>query len=222
MDTKTTDKTDWAAIDSTAADFLKGRRIILASGSPRRSEMFQKRGFSPVIAPAEVDETLPQGIGPKDAVAFLALKKGLWAEKQEISLPSSPAQTPAKSPLIISADTVVYLHTILGKPRDESEAFHMLQMLRNKTHYVATGVSMILAGARCKRIFCEVTKVFFQDYSDQEIQDYIATREPMDKAGAYGIQGKGALLVQGIRGDYYNVVGLPVARVARILRTFAV
>ena len=180
------------------------QQLILASGSPRRIEMFQKRGFHPIIHPGDVEETLPPGISPRDAVMFLALKRGMYVEEK---LAEKTGDF-----IIISADTVVFLDQILGKPKDEGEAFQMLKKMRGRTHQVATGVSIIGTAQKRKHVFCEVTQVEFKEYADQEIFDYIATGEPMDKAGAYGIQGGWRPYVKGYMGDYDNIVGFPWAR----------
>lgn len=176
--------------------------MILASASPRRRELIQLLSRPFEVRTAGVDETLPQGISPKEAVAYLSrIKAQPFCGKAEY---------------VIGADTVVALGSqILGKPADQDNAFHILQLLSGKTHKVFTGVTVI----NYDKIytFTTQTDVTFYDLENAQIQAYIATGEPMDKAGAYGIQGKGSLLVKEICGDYFNVVGLPVSRLGRVL-----
>ena len=158
------------------------------------------------IIPAERDEIIPEGVLPKDAVELLARAKA-----EEIF-------ETHKDELIISADTVVSIDgKILGKPWDKAEASEMLHTLSGRTHSVYTGVCVIFEDGT-ETSFCEETLVEFYSLSDKEIADYISSGEPMDKAGAYGIQGRGALFVKRIEGDYYNVMGLPVSRLYHLLK----
>lgn len=178
-------------------------KIILASASPRRKELIQYIGDNVTIRPADCDETLPENIGAREAVEYLSKIKNDAA--REIS---------EKEEIIISADTVVAIDDkILGKPADKDDARRMLGLLNGKTHQVYTGVT-ISKGEKVIT-FSEKTDVVFYDLKESEIEEYISTSEPYDKAGAYAIQGKAGLLVKGINGDYYNVVGLPVARLKR-------
>ena len=180
------------------------KTLILASGSPRRAEILTQGGFSFEKRTKETDETLPKGISPKDAVEFLAKKKGMAVER-------------AANEVLLSADTVVALGgQILGKPKDKDDAFRMLKALSGKEHSVFTGVYIV--SDEKEFLFSVETKVQFLPLCDQDILDYIKTEEPMDKAGAYGIQGKGALLIDSIAGDYLNVVGLPLSKVAKALK----
>lgn len=176
--------------------------MILASQSPRRRELLKYITEDFCIRTAAVDETLPDGIAPQDAVLHLsAIKAAPFAHEDDI---------------VIGADTVVAIDgIILGKPQDTDDARRMLQMLSGKTHSVFTGVTVIKNGTP-HAFFCE-TRVTFFDLKEAEIERYIQTGEPLDKAGAYGIQGFGALLVERIEGDYFNVVGLPVSRLNRLL-----
>lgn len=180
--------------------------LILASQSPRRRELMGLFGLPFEIRTKEIDETLEAGISVSEAVANLSRRKAEAIER-------SPAD------IVIAADTVVVLDgQALGKPRDEADARKMLCRLSGKTHQVMTGLT-VLQGERA--VSCtEITQVTFGKLTQQQIDDYIRTGEPMDKAGSYGIQGKAALFVEGISGDYYNVVGLPVCRLGGILRTF--
>ena len=184
-------------------------KIILASASPRRRELLERVGLTNfTVAAPNVDESVEPGLSPADMVETLSLRKARAA-----------AQNARPDELIIAADTVVALDgTVLGKPRDEDDAFAMLSALSGREHRVCTGVT-VLRGDRAVTEH-EVTAVTFRELSPDEIRGYIATGEPMDKAGAYGIQGVGALLVSGIRGDYSNVMGLPVFRLGQILREF--
>ena len=183
--------------------------IILASASPRRRELLERIGVTgfTVRAP-NVDESVEPGLSPADMVETLSLRKARAAAER-----FSPED------LIIAADTVVALDgAVLGKPRDGDDAFAMLSALSGREHRVYTGVT-VLQGEKIITGH-ETTAVTFRELSPDEIWGYIATGEPLDKAGAYGIQGVGALLVSGIRGDYSNVMGLPVFRLGQILREF--
>lgn len=174
------------------------RKIILASSSPRRIDMMKKHGYHPQIQPADIDEQLPDGISARDAVMFLALKKALFVEK-----------TAEKGSIIIAADTVVYKDGILGKPADREEAFSMLTKIKNTGHQVATGVAMVIAGESFRTVFCDVTEVFCKDYSHEELNAYLDTDEPYDKAGAYAIQGIFGKYIDRFEGSFNTVVGFP-------------
>lgn len=179
--------------------------LILASASPRRQELLRLAGIPFTIIPAMGDELVPEGLDPQEISYYLAEQKAEEVAKEH---PDS---------IVIGCDTTVLLgEKVLGKPRDEEEAVAMLESLSGKTHQVVTGVCVI--GPKGKEGFSEMTSVQFYPLSRQEIEDYVATENTLDKAGAYGIQGKAAVFVQGIQGDYYNVVGLPVARLCRLLR----
>ncbi len=179
--------------------------MILASKSPRRRELLALITEDFKIIPAMGDEILPDGISPKDAVILLAQQKA-----REI-------YASHKGEVIISADTVVAAEgKILGKPKDTDDATGMLKLLSGSVHSVFTGVCVISENGE-EKSFAEETTVEFYPLSDKEILNYVATGEPMDKAGAYGIQDRGALLVKAIKGDYYNVMGLPVGRLYREL-----
>ncbi len=176
------------------------QRIVLASASPRRKELLEQIGLVFDVIPAKGEE---QMVEPDPA----SLVKGLAYEKA-LEVKASVE----KEALVIGADTIVaYDGKVLGKPKDEADARQMLGMLRGKTHQVYTGVAIL--GTDWSEVFYSKTDVEMYDVSDEIITDYIATKEPMDKAGAYGIQGRGAILVKEIRGDYNTVVGLPAAMV---------
>lgn len=185
--------------------------IILASQSPRRRELLGRMGIeSFTVCPALGGETARPGLTPERLVEVLSLKKA-----KEV------AGTRPPDDVIIAADTVVAFDgRVLGKPRSEAEAAGMLKALSGREHHVYTGVTVCQNG----KFFTEheETAVRFRPLTRAEIAAYVATGEPMDKAGAYGIQGRGCLLVEGITGDYYNVMGLPVCRLSRILKRFGV
>lgn len=184
------------------------KKVILASASPRRQELIKLIFDSVEILPADCDETLPDGIGAREAVEYLS----------EIKNEASKNLT-EKENLIISADTVVAVDDeILGKPVDKNDARRMITLLSGKVHQVYTGVTLSLNGKT--KTFSEKTDVEFFSLTENEIEEYINSSEPYDKAGAYGIQGKAGLLVKGINGDYYNVVGFPIARLKREIQEF--
>ncbi|MBQ4573767.1 MAG: septum formation inhibitor Maf [Clostridia bacterium] len=182
-------------------------KIILASASPRRRELLSRMGIEFDIKVADVDEQVNFALTPEELVSGLALRKA-----RAVADTVNAADT-----LIIAADTVVAKDgVILGKPNDEADAEKMLRMLSGATHQVLTGMA-ILTGDRLL-LHTECTEVHFRALENCEIDAYIATGEPMDKAGAYGIQGIGGLFVSGISGDYYNVVGLPICKLCTMLR----
>ncbi|MBR0409753.1 MAG: septum formation inhibitor Maf [Eubacterium sp.] len=188
-------------------------RIILASASPRRKELLGQAGYDFEVEVSEVDESVVSG-NPREMVEQLSeIKAGAVALRYRTG---ETKNREGEDVLVIGADTVVVLdNCILGKPENEKDALRMLKELSGKAHQVYTGVTLIYCndGRELKRrSFFECTEVVMRSISDREIRDYIATGEPMDKAGAYGIQGKAAVFISGIRGDYYNVVGLPICR----------
>lgn len=179
-------------------------QIILASSSPRRKEILGLVGIECTIIPSNKEEIITKEI-PEEVVTELALMKARdVAEK---------VKEPA---IIIGADTIVaHNQKILGKPKDEEHAKWMLKELQNDTHQVYTGVAIITP---VKEIyFVQETSVIINPMTEKEISVYVATGEPMDKAGAYGIQGKFALYIKGIIGDYYNVMGLPISKIYETL-----
>lgn len=181
--------------------------IVLASGSPRRREILQGLGLRFRVEVSGADETIEPECPPYLAVERLSLLKAADVAKSQ----------PEKA-LVIGADTVVVLnHEILGKPKDEADAVRMLSALSGREHSVLTGISAVRRSDGKGVSVYEETKVRFRALSEREILQYVRTGEPMDKAGAYGIQGIGSLLVEKIDGDYFNVVGLPVCRLARML-----
>lgn len=185
-------------------------KIILASQSPRRRELLERMGISDFeIIPAQGEEMFDPGLTPGQLVEELSRRKCV-----EVSAAHPEA-------LVIAADTLVAVNNrVLGKPGSEEDASRMLHTLSGRLHMVYTGVTVACGGKLVTEH--EMTSVRFRALSDADIIRYIATGESMDKAGAYGIQGYGCLLVEGITGDYYNVVGLPVCRLGRILTSFGV
>lgn len=192
---------------------MKSFDFILASASPRRIEIMKNNGFSPMVMPADIEENLPAIGGMKETAMFLALKK---AKAVESCLDRDCLDS--RCHLIIAADTIVYKDEIMGKPLDAEDAFRMLSALRGTYHHVVTGVALVEAGAQNSRVFAEVTKVFFKDYSDEELRQYLSTDEAYDKAGAYAIQGYFSRYIERIEGDYDNVVGFPWKRIESELK----
>lgn len=185
------------------------KRFIVASNSPRRRELLSLAGYQFEVIPSDTDETLESGIDAGEAVKELSKRKALFVSRMN------------KGAVVLGCDTVVALGgKILGKPKDESEAFSMLKCLSGREHEVFTGV-YITDGEKSEG-FLSCTKVEFYPLSDETIRSYIATKEPMDKAGAYGIQGLGSVLVKKINGDYFTVMGLPVNECARVLSKFGI
>jgi len=184
-------------------------RVILASGSPRRHDLLQMIGISHDVIPADIDESQFDGERPLEHVERLAREKGAAIASR---FPDS---------LVISADTIVVeSDDVLGKPRDPAEARAMLRRLSGRTHVVFTAVATTLAGRTLAAV--EEVSVTFLPLSDRTIASYVSTGEPMDKAGSYGIQGYGATLVERIDGDFFAVMGLPLARLVALLREMGV
>ena len=184
--------------------------VILASQSPRRRELLTLMGLDFIVRPAAGEEVADPALTPAQLVEELSRQKAA-----EVAL------TAGADDLIIAADTVVAVDDkILGKPHTPEGAADMLAMLSGRVNTVYTGVTV----CRGSEVVTEheATPVQFRTLSPEEIANYVATGEPMDKAGAYGIQGRGALLVEGIHGDYWNVVGLPICRLGNILRRFGI
>lgn len=179
--------------------------MILASQSPRRRELLGQMGFSFTVRPAKGEELAHPELTPAQLVEELARQKAL-----EVSAEA------ASDDVVVAADTVVAIDgVVLGKPRDKAHAAEMLSALSGREHTVYTGVAV--KRGETLLVEHEATQVRFRPLTEREIDLYIQTGEPMDKAGSYGIQGYGALLVEGIRGDYFNVVGLPICRLGRML-----
>ena len=183
-------------------------KIVLASQSPRRRELLERMGITKFeICPDTEEERAPEGLTPDRLVEYLSADKARHV-----------AGHFAPEVIIIAADTVVAVDDrVLGKPHSRDEAVEMLNLLSGRSHTVYTGVTVRKGETVCTRHEC--TRVTFRPLTGAEIEAYVDSKEPMDKAGGYGIQGLGCLLVQGIEGDYYNVMGLPVCRLGQMLRT---
>ena len=187
------------------------KRIVLASGSPRRQELLRRIGVTEfdIVVP-QADESYPEGLSPRETVAYIAGKK---AEAARLLT--------GDDDVVITADTMVFLgNDRLGKPHSEEDALRMLEKLAGDHHTVCTGVT-VRQGDKVSS-FTTSTEVYFRRASEEELRAYIASGEPMDKAGSYGIQGLGALLVERIDGDYYNVMGLPLMPLAAALKGFGI
>ena len=179
--------------------------LILASQSPRRRELLGLTGLDFIVRVADIDETMDPGKAPFDEVSRVSRLKALAVRREP-------------GDVVIAADTIVVCGgEVLGKPRDEADAFRMLSLLSGRHHEVMTGMTVLRDEELVTHT--EVTKIHFRQLHPEEIRAYIASGEPMDKAGAYGIQGGAALFADEMVGDYYNVMGLPVCRLAMILRS---
>ena len=191
------------------------KKIILASNSPRRKELLEQIGMEFTICPSKKEEETISNI-PSEMVALLSKQKAedVWEQSYAVQADS----------LVIGADTVVACQDqILGKPKDEADALRMLAMLQGKEHQVYTGVTMIWQNEEGKKThygFYVATSVVLYSMTQEEILGYIRTGDPMDKAGAYGIQGAFAKFIKSIRGEYNNVVGLPVGRLYQEMKAF--
>lgn len=187
-------------------------RIVLASKSPRRREILENIGVEFDIVESNVDETIDSNMSPGDIVKSLALRKAESVAK-EINYEA----------LVIGADTIVVLNsTVMGKPQDEVHSFEMLKRLSGSWHDVYSGVCIIDTVSGKRAVGYESTAVKIKQLSDEDIKRYINTKEPLDKAGSYAIQGIGSLLVERINGCYFNVVGLPVSKLSSLLEDFGV
>ena len=186
--------------------------LILASASPRRQELLRNAGFAFCVRASDIPETPLNGETPRDCAVRLAREKALAVAK---GFPND---------IVLGADTIVVIDgAMLGKPDNEADAARMLRALSGRTHEVITGVCVVAAtncGNRELRTASETTAVTMKKFSEQEIADYVATGEPMDKAGGYAIQGKASRWIPRIEGDYSNVVGLPLALVSQMLQEF--
>ncbi|MDF2558424.1 MAG: septum formation inhibitor Maf [Bacillales bacterium] len=183
------------------------KKVILASTSPRRKELMSLLNVPFVIDAKEVDESFDACLSPAEVVQFLAEKKA------KIIAETNP------DAIVIGSDTVVvFKNEIIGKPTSTENAIEILEKLSGETHQVYTGVAIL--NGEVSEVFYEATDVKFFDLTQEEIEWYVATNEPLDKAGAYGIQGYGSTLVEKINGDYFTIVGLPVAKLKRKLKDF--
>jgi len=181
--------------------------LILASQSPRRRELLGLFHIPFTVRVADIDETMDPAQAPYDEVARVSLQKALAVPRED-------------DDVVIAADTIVVCQgQVLGKPADEADAYRMLRLLSGRDHQVMTGMAVLRGDRQIVRT--EVTDIHFRELTDQEIEAYIRTGEPMDKAGSYGIQGGAALFAEKLVGDYYNVMGLPVCRLGQILKMIA-
>ena len=181
--------------------------LILASASPRRQELLKLFGIPFAVRVADIDETMDPSASAYEEVSRLSREKAL-AVKHEAG------------DIVIAADTIVVCEgRVLGKPRSEEEAFSMLSLLSGRDHQVMTGCTVLMENRA--ETFTEVTDLHFRELTEKEIRRYVASGEPMDKAGAYGIQGGAALFCEKMDGDYYNVMGLPVCRLGQVLKAMA-
>ncbi len=208
----------------------KTEKIILASKSPRRLEILRKHGIEPIVMPADTDESLPSDIGMEDAVKLLALRKAracyeslkARAEHSDCSGQSDGPERSGnsgqsegsdlsefKDSKIVGSDTIVFTDEILGKPKDRDDAYRMLSAISGTHHYVSTGVAVIDFNTGKEQVCSDVTLVHVAELSPDEINAYLDTDEPYDKAGSYAIQGIFGKYIKQIEGDYENVVGLP-------------
>lgn len=192
----------------------KNKTYILASGSPRRIEIMRNHGIEPVIHPASIEENIPPEKGMCQTVMFLALKK---AKAVEAEILGKDGFREGDAPIIIAGDTIVYKDEIMGKPENREDAYRMLAKLKNDYHYVVTGCALVEAGMQNAKVFAEITKVFVKDLTEAELNAYLDTDEPYDKAGAYAIQGIFSKHIDHIEGDYDNVVGFPWSRIEKEL-----
>ena len=209
-------------------------RLVLASGSPRRSEMFRANGYDPEIIPSKKEERVPEGLTPAETVLYLSYLKARAVEEELLAERTEAADgqaTPDDRIFLVGADTIVYLPedaegpvdvpavhgpvtetyrgAILGKPRDAEDAALMLRDLADTANYVLTGVTVIEVGTPNRRSFVSVSRVDMADYGDDYIRDYVASGEPMDKAGGYALQGRQACKILRVEGSKTNVIGLP-------------
>jgi septum formation protein len=185
-------------------------KILLASKSPRRRELLTMLGLDFTVAVADIDETMDPALSPAEAVCAVSRKKA-----------AAIAAQAGPDDVVIAADTVVVVDDlILGKPRDEADAARMLKLLSGREHRVITALTLRRGDQEISEPV--ITTVRFRAMTDAEITAYVKTGEPMDKAGAYGIQGMGAIFIEGISGDYYTVMGLPLCALSRHLKTFEI
>ncbi|MDI3534243.1 MAG: nucleoside triphosphate pyrophosphatase [Thermosediminibacterales bacterium] len=187
------------------------KKIVLASASPRRKELLERMGLRFEVIPSSIEEKeFNYNMPPEMLACKLALLKSEQVAKQQ------------KNSLVIGADTIVVQDKVFGKPENKKDAYWMLKSLTGKPHQVITGLAVIDSETGDKKVEYEKTVVYMRQISDEEIKAYINTGEPMDKAGAYGIQGLGGLFVEKIDGCFFNVVGLPVSKLYTILKNFGV
>lgn len=187
------------------------KKLFLASASPRRHEILEKMKLPHIVFVAEADETLPDGISPTDAGSILAARKAMAVKEELIKAGLYSPET-----LILAADTLVYIdNKPLGKPKNADDALNMLLALSGKKHSVCTGTCLIYKNRSISS--AEVSDVYMRNFSEAEAKAYVATKEPLDKAGAYGIQGIGSVLVDHIDGDFFSIMGLSPTTVSTLM-----
>ncbi|MFC5529285.1 Maf family protein [Cohnella yongneupensis] len=190
--------------------------LVLASTSPRRQELIRLLGLPVEIVPSNVDEDTPSDWTPEQIVEGLSRRKAFSVQEKIAGQASG-------SSIVVGSDTIVVLEReVMGKPTDTEDAIRMLKRLSGRTHEVFTGVTCVRVSDGESITSHRVTQVRMRELTDEQIKRYVATGEPMDKAGAYGLQGIGALLVESIDGDFFNVVGLPVSLVSVMLETYGI
>jgi septum formation protein len=186
-------------------------KIILASASPRRTELLGLAGINHIVDPADVDESILPNETSADYAKRIALDKALKTAERHTS------------GLVLGADTIVVVgDEVLGKPSSREDAARMLKLISGREHEVITAVALVDAHTGRREVGFEVTEVKVKELSSTEIAEYLETGEPFDKAGAYGIQGRASVFVDGIRGCFFNVVGLPLARLYRMIKEFQI
>ena len=190
------------------------RKVILASSSPRRLEIMNKHGVEPVVMPTDADETITGHPSMTEVVEDLSRRKALACYGNVKGDPEYAGYA------IVAADTIVYKDEIMGKPHDAEDARRMLNAYRGTYHFVVTGITLIDADSGRAETMSDITKVWCKDYTDEQIDEYLAMEEPYDKAGAYAIQGYFGRYIDHIEGDYENVVGLPLYRIEKMLKKY--
>jgi septum formation protein len=189
------------------------KSLILASSSPRRQELIRSLRLPYEVISSDTDESVDEKLSPAEIVETLSLRKAQVVCEQIASS--------GKKGIVIGSDTiVVFQGQVLGKPADKQDSFRMLSSLQGNTHQVFSGVACIDSQTGLSKVSHRVTNVTMKSLTDKQIHNYIATGEPQDKAGSYGIQGLGATIVEGIQGDYFNVVGLPLSLLSDLLKEF--
>lgn len=184
------------------------RKIILGSGSPRRKQLLEMIGLEPIVIKSDVEEVVQYGLSPEQVVLNIAMQKAIDI------MPKIDDES-----LLITADTIVVCESrIIGKPRDEEDAFKILKFLSGKRQIVYTGVIVWDKKTGVRYEIVEESAVYFKELEDEDIERYINTGDAKDKAGAYGVQTEGAVLVERIEGDFYNIVGMPVSKLYDVLK----
>lgn len=191
----------------------KGPKLILASSSPRRQELIRSLGLPYEVISSDVDETVDDQLSPAEVVEVLSLRKA-----QAVC---ELIDTSDKKGIVIGSDTIVVFEgQVLGKPTDKQDSFRMLSSLQSRTHQVFSGIACVDSETGICKVSHQITNVKMKPLTNEQIHRYIATGEPRDKAGSYAIQDLGATIIEGIEGDYFNVVGLPLSLLSDLLKAF--